>query len=237
MSDKKYLKKIIVNNEYASADARGDRLRKVRNLANLTRKDLCNSFELKLNTYKGWELGRFGGLPADGAERVLKRIAQENVICSIDWLLYGEGQEPYLVPGSRGAIVDTETDFLLKEITIFQNLYQNAIYLKINDDTLSPVYVSGDYVAGIRVFDADISTALNQVCIIQLANGELLCRYLREGLSKNKYKVLATNLQSKASHLQLLDAEINFAAPVVRHYKPISSHGLSVPEQLEAPSP
>ena len=221
MIDKKYIKKIVITNEAASADARGERLRKIRNLANLARKDLCNSFDLKLNTYKGWELGRFGGLPADGAERVLKRVGQENVICSIEWLLYGEGQEPYVIPQNSGTFAQSETDKLLREITIFQNFYHNAVYFKIQDDSLAPVYMPDDYVAGIRVFDEQIRSALNQVCIIQLTNGDIVCRYLREGLKKNTWQILATNLNSKASSLQLIDVEINFAAPVVRHYKPI----------------
>ena len=46
---------------------------------------------LKLNTYKDWESERFGGLSIDGAERVIQRGAAENVICSLDWLLYGKG--------------------------------------------------------------------------------------------------------------------------------------------------
>ena len=223
MSDKKYIKKVIVTDEEASTDARGERLRKIRNLANLSRKEFCNSSELKLNTYKGWELGRFGGLPIDGAERVIKRVSQENVICSVEWLLYGKGPEPYVVPRSTGDFDQLETEIILKEIMVFQSFHSNAVYIEINDDTLSPLYIIGDYVAGIRVLGKNISSVVNQICIVQLTNGEILCRYLREGYTKDKYQLLATNINSDLKGPQTVEAELNFAAPIIRHYKSVRS--------------
>ena len=223
MIDKKYIKKVIVTDEVASADARGERLRKIRNLANLSRKELCNTSELKLNTYKGWELGRFGGLPVDGAERVIKRVTQENVICSVEWLLYGKGQEPYVIPQKSGDSDQLETQLILKEIMVFQSFHPDAIYIEIKDDALSPLYIVGDYVAGIRVLGKNISSVVNQVCIVQLTNGEILCRYLREGYTKDKYQLLVTNINSNLTGPQTIEAELNFAAPIARHYKPVSS--------------
>lgn len=225
MIDKKYIKKVIVTNEIASADARGERLRKIRNLANLSRKELCNTPELKLNTYKGWELGRFGGLPVDGAERVIKRVTKEGVICSVEWLLYGKGQEPYIIPQSTGDFDQLGTEIILKEIMVFQSFYPDAVYIEIKDDALSPLYVIGDYVAGIRVFGENINAIVNQACIVQLTNGEILCRYLREGYTKDKYQLLATNINSNLKGPQTIESELNFAAPIVRHYNPVSSLG------------
>lgn len=220
MIDKKYIKKVIVSDEAASADARGERLRKIRNLANLSRKELCDSPEFKLNTYKGWELGRFGGLPVDGAERVIKRVAQENVICSLEWLLYGKGSEPYIVPQCAHDADQQENELILKEIMVFQSFYPEAIYIEVCDDALAPTYMISDYVAGMRVYGNDIQSAINQICIVQLKTGELLCRYLREGCSKEKYQLLATNINSTVKGPQTIEAELNFAAPIIRHYKP-----------------
>lgn len=218
MTTKKYIKKVIVTNESASAEARGERLRRIRNLANLSRKDFCNIPEIKFNTYKGWELGRFGGLPLDGAERVVKRVSEEHVICAIDWLLYGTGQEPYVIPQGKGLSAQEGNAQILKEIMVFQSGYSAAIYLEIRDDALSPLYVPGDYVAGLKFTGTDISSILNQPCIVQLTNGETLCRYLREGSTPDKYLLLATNLNS-VQFPQTIEVQLNFAAPVIRHYK------------------
>lgn len=219
MAHKKYIKKVIVTDENASAEARGERLRKVRNLSNLSRKELCNSEQLKLNTYKGWELARFGGLPIDGAERVIKRVAEENVICSIDWLLYGRGQEPYILPKpNTGGYLD-DNDLILKEIMVFQSLYPDTIYAKINNDSLAPQYMPGDYVAGVRVSGKKIATVINHICIVELTNGDILVRYLRQGQNKKYFQLIATNINHTLENPQTFEAELNYAAPIIRHYK------------------
>jgi len=95
---RKYKKKVIVTDELSTPDARAERLRRIRNMANLTREQMCNLAKLNVNTYKGWEIARYGGLPIDGAEKVLNGIGCEGVICSLNWLLYGKGQGPYAIP-------------------------------------------------------------------------------------------------------------------------------------------
>jgi hypothetical protein len=54
---KKYVKKVIVTTERSSGDARAERLKRLRNLANLSREQMCESGELNINTLKGWEIG------------------------------------------------------------------------------------------------------------------------------------------------------------------------------------
>lgn len=221
MIQKRYIKKVIVTDENASAEARGERLRKIRNLANLSRKELCNA-DIKLNTYKGWELARFGGLPVDGAERVIKRIAEERVICSLDWLLYGRGREPYILPPQNTELTGFEDiELILKEISVFQSLYPNVTYLQIADDALAPYYNEGDYVAGIKYFGSAIATITNSPCIIELTNGEMLVRYLRAGHHPNHFLLLPMNINSTQLNAQFTECELNFAAKIIRHYKTV----------------
>lgn len=222
MIQKRYIKKVIVTDENASAEARGERLRKIRNLANLSRKNLCNSDEVKLNTYKGWELARFGGLPVDGAARVIKRVAQERVVCSSDWLLYGKGREPYILPQHTELAEIDDNGLILREISVFQSLYPNATYLQIADDALAPYYNEGDYVAGIKYFGSSISTITNTPCIVELINGQTLVRYLKQGADPKRFLLLPMNLNSTVLNSQLIECELNFAAKIIRHYTPRS---------------
>ncbi|MBA2656852.1 MAG: hypothetical protein H0U70_07670 [Tatlockia sp.] len=219
MVDKKYIKKVIVSDELASAEARAERLRKIRNLANINRKEICDSDEINFNTYKGWELARFGGLPVDGAERVIKRVAKENVICSLDWLLYGKGQEPYILPKGTNLNDLNDQTLILKEILLFQSFYPDAIYTQIQDDALAPHFMPGDYVAGVKVNNNDITKALNQPCIIELPNGEVLVRYLKQGQDKNCFQLIATNLNSTLITTFSIESELKTAAPIIRYYK------------------
>ncbi|KTD33586.1 hypothetical protein Lnau_2337 [Legionella nautarum] len=221
MAEKKYTKKVIVIDEHASAEARAERLRKIRNLANLNRKEICDSTEINFNTYKGWELARFGGLPVDGAGKVIKRVAKEHVICSVEWLLYGKGLEPYLLPSCTNLDnLDNQT-LILKEILFFQSLHPDAIYTQIQDDALAPHFVPGDYVAGIKVNGNDIAGAINQPCLVELPNGEILVRYLKEGQSKNSFQLLVTNLNGAFTGPFSIESELKSAARIIRHYKKI----------------
>lgn len=219
MVEKKYIKKVIVKDEYSTAEARAERLRKIRNLANLSRKEICDQEEINFNTYKGWELARFGGLPIDGAERVIKRIAEENVICCIDWLLYGRGQEPYLLP--RGANLNDLNDQTLipKEILLFQSFHPDAIYTQIQDDALAPHFMPGDYVAGIKMFNNDMVKAVNLPCIVELPNGDIAVRYLKQGQNSREFQLLSTNIDSTIRSGFSIETELKSAAPIIRHYK------------------
>ncbi|MBA3537196.1 MAG: hypothetical protein H0T84_11400 [Tatlockia sp.] len=219
MVEKKYTKKVIVKDEHASAEARAGRLRKIRNLANLSRKGICDKEEINFNTYKGWELARFGGLPVDGAEKVIKRVAKENVICSMDWLLYGRGQEPYLLPKGTNLNDLNDESLILKEILLFQSFHPDVIYTQIQDDALAPQLMPGDYVAGIKMVHSDIVKAVNQFCIVELANGDIAVRYLKQGQNIGEFQLLATNISSSIGFNFSIESELKSAAPIVRHYR------------------
>lgn len=219
MADKKYIKKVIVNDQNASAEERAKRLRKIRNLANLSRKEICDSEELNLNTYKGWELARFGGLPIDGAERVITRVARENIVCTPEWLLYGKGIEPYILPQKKDISEEEKNNLILKEILLFQSLHHNSVYTEIKDDSLAPDYLPGDFVAGIIFRGEDISNILDQNCIVELENGDILVRYLKKGAAKHCYKLIATNINCDITSPMVIESRIKFAAPIIRHYK------------------
>jgi hypothetical protein len=73
---------------HSSPQARGERVRRVRNMANLSRPALCDKSDFKIDTLIGWEVARHGGLTEKGAQKLIHRIAQEGVICTVEWLLH-----------------------------------------------------------------------------------------------------------------------------------------------------
>ena len=78
----------------ASPKAKGERLKRIRHLGNLSREEFCEGSEINLATLISWEVGRFGGLSSKGAKRVIARAAKEGVFCTIEWLLYEIGVGP-----------------------------------------------------------------------------------------------------------------------------------------------
>lgn len=76
---------------------RGNRVKRCRNIANLTREAMCHADDISIMTLKGWELGKYGGINEAGAQRVLARVKKEAVRCSLNWLMTGAGIGPVIV--------------------------------------------------------------------------------------------------------------------------------------------
>lgn len=223
---KKYIKKVIVADELSTPEARAERLRRIRNMANLNREEMCTSNGLNINTYKGWEIARYGGLPVDGAERAIRRVAKEGVICSTVWLLHGEGQGPYSIPnestdGKNKSSKTEDKEIIIKEIMLFQSYYSHAIYIEVQDDGMSPIYEKGDFIAGIKNYGEALHQLVGENCIIQGVDGKTIARCLRRSENKNKYTLMCINPQTQVDNPVIYDAEIESAALITRHYKPI----------------
>ena len=140
-------------------------------MANLNRKEMCDSSDININTYKGWEVGRYGGLPLDGAYRVIERISKEGVVCTSEWLIYGVGAAPYVVSDFNKS--QDEDSLILNEILLFKKQFPEAIDCQITDDGLAPNLL-GDIVAWIKYYGNKINELLNSVCIINLASGDVV---------------------------------------------------------------
>ena len=227
MTEKKskiYTKKILVDNEFSTPKARSERLKRLRNMANLSRKEICDTDEININTYKGWELARFGGLPVDGAEKVIKRIAKAGVICSLEWLLYGEKPSPYLVPEAISPSHFNENEpvtssLIESEFAIFQNSFSNAVLTEVVDNGLYPTYKPGDFLAGIKQYGNQISLTTEQICIVETSNGEKLIRYVKQGNTDGLYTLLCTNYHSTTEEIIKSNVNLLYSAPISRHYK------------------
>jgi len=226
----KYKKKVEVICPNSSPEARAARCKRLRNLANLSRKEMCIDGVLNINTLKGWELGRYGGLPRDGAQRVIKRVARAGVVCSLEWLLHGKGMEPQLglntevghnIKGSDGSEENglIESDIVARELSFFKQQLPKAVWMKVDDDGMLPVYAIDDFVAGEKYFGKELDQLVKKDCIVQLVTGELVFRNLQFGSEDMKYNLVCLNPHSSVKHPVLYNQEIIFAAAVVWHRK------------------
>ena len=225
-----FKKKVIVTDEKSTAEARAYRLKRVRNMANLTREEMCNDETINIYTYKGWEWARYGGLPLDGAEKVIDRIAKEGVVCTPEWLIYEIGKGPYVIADFKKVIShkknkpekirpQKEESLIFNEILLFRKQFKDTIDFKVSDDGLSPAINKNDFVAGIKVFNESIKKFINQACIIQLENGDIIVRHLKQGSSSEKYVLACTNPNTIVSEPVLYDIKITCVAPILRIYK------------------
>lgn len=219
---------LIKDSPQASAKAKGERLRRLRHLANLTREEFCHDGEVNTTTLISWEVGRFGGLSVKGAHRVISRVAKEGVFCTLDWLLYDVGAGPevrvdykkdkHTDLGEQELPVDfDESSVIAQELMLFRKLNKNSIDYIIDDDAMLPFYKIGDYVAGTRRIGDKIKQLIDLDCIIQTKDGRLVMRRLQAGPRDNTYNLLAINLQARTAGAIIYDVEILAAAPVVWH--------------------
>lgn len=223
ISNKSFVKKLSIDNEFSTPEIRAERLKRIRNLANLSRKEICDTNEININTYKGWELARFGGIPADGAEKVVKRLAKSGVICSTEWLLYGKTPIPYIVPDIISCLSVTEEknsylSIVEQEFFVYQNKYKNAVLAQVMDDSLHPTFQKGDFLAGIKKHNEDIALTIGQICIVQTTEGQELIRHVKKGSSDELYTLVCTNYLSNIQDVAIYNVSLLYSAPISRHY-------------------
>lgn len=132
--------------------ARGTRLKRVRNLANQPRQDLCQRENINFNTYKGWEIGRHGGLTPQAAEMLVTVFGRYGVICTAEWLLEETGTPPQVItdfePHANASTQSNEASQIKNEILFLKQAYTTLIIHQIDDDHMSPFFLKNDYVAG-----------------------------------------------------------------------------------------
>lgn len=214
------------NNDPKSAPtARGKRLKTVRMMAGLTRKKLEQKYKISASTIQSWEAAKAGGLTERGAHRVIPILRQEGIYCTTDWLLYGVGNPPQPThldikqPNTdvEPAVTVPEDKAIIQELLTFRELNTGVIDMMVNDDGMSPYYASGDYVAGRRRNTGDISKLINQDCIIETANNEVLLRRIKNGSRSGVFTLICMNPDTSVSTPTLYDLELNSAAPVIWH--------------------
>ena len=209
----------------------GDRLRRARILAGIaTRREFEKKYQISANTLQGWEQGK-NPLSKKGAKRIIEALKIEGLICSLEWLMHGTGVPPRPFEMSNTKL-ETSTDMenffsqisLQEEQAIYQELQTfkthnpNTIIITVYDDTMEPHYRSGDYIAGVRLTRAeDIQQYLGQPCIVELADHTIVPRYIHADSENGTYTLSCTNFQSKNPPLNIFNARILSAAPILWH--------------------
>lgn len=216
-----------------SPKAKGERLKRIRHLTNLTREEFCEGSEINLATLISWEVGRFGGLSSKGAKRVITRAAKEGVFCSLEWLLYEIGAGPKVRVDYKKANqaqaaaeknnlsedAEEENAIIIEELMLFRKLHKQAIDFIVDDDGMLPYYQLGDYIAGTKRYAKNIKALIGYDCIIQTKDGHLTFRKLQMGPRDNSFNLVCVNLQAKTKDLITYDVELATAAPVIWHRK------------------
>lgn len=212
----------------SSPEAKAARLLRVRNLANLSQKEMCNDNELNIYNLRGWEAGKHGGLPEIVANLIIERVAREGVFCTAEWLLDEKGEPPIvIITPSEASLNNLESQAknqlkiqeIERELAYFYLINPKAIHYKISDDTMLPHYEVGDVVAGLRHHDEKIDNLIGKACILQLKDHKTIFRKLHSKNVDGSYNIVTINSEKSNDKLSERSVEILCAASIIWHRK------------------
>lgn len=212
--------------EKSSPEDRGKRVRRLRNMANLSRQLMCEGEEFKLDTLIGWELARHGGLTEKGASKLINRVAREGVSCTVEWLMHELGTGPKIIAGSastqenltkKSTLAINEDKQIIEELLLFKKHNQDSIELFVPDTCMEPIYNKGDYVAGIKCYQDKLPSIIGFDCIVLPVDGEILLRRLIKGNFPDCYTLIPINFNEGQSPLIMMNISLTFAAPIIWH--------------------
>ncbi len=203
-----------INSINARLNAPNERLRFLRSLTNLTRKDIAEKYNLPTVTLNKWETGSLS-LSDKGIIKCLNIYKCEGVIATEDWIKSGDGPLPYIMNSSNKLLHQGEYKNFENDINYYKNTYSNCVVFEINGDEMLPTYKSGDIVIG-YIYTNDYKYLNNKICIITLENNEQLLRKLLV-VDNNQYNLHCINPLTTAKESILFNVTILQIAPVIWH--------------------
>lgn len=215
----------MINDEKSSPQARAGRLKRVRNLANLSRLEMCQGSGFSVETLKGWENCRHGGLSKQGALKVVKRLALAGVTCSTDWLLYEIGAPPQIhdlqmqnhsdIPDSAAVSFDQDRENAAEELMLFRTHYPKSLSYVVADESMLPGFAPHDIVAGLKA--RNLEDAVGQYSIAILHDGKQLLRMVTKGNEPGCFTLISMNPHAQVPDLFLTNVSVKMFVPVIWH--------------------
>ena len=149
-----------------SIKSRGARAKKLRNMANLTRKEMAEEGSININSLKNWEVGLAGGLSEKGALKIIRRVSQFGILCSLEWLMHGVGPTPTIASPASLPVKEEADRHLETEIKFLESSKNNFIH-KISEDTQQTPFKTGDLVAGTYADPSKIEVFLDELILLE----------------------------------------------------------------------
>jgi transcriptional regulator with XRE-family HTH domain len=180
----------------------GKRLKFARSLTQLSASGFCKRHGISLGTLAKQEANLII-LTTKAAERIILALKAEQVDCTVEWLLDGQGEYPFLCFQSKNLNFVEEkdlSDFVishLKEVEYFKKLNPFGIVTQVTDHVMRPFYEKGDYVGGIFT-EGDFSRFHQEHCIIQKKTEESFVR--KVACLENKLILYGTNNIDRSKH-------------------------------------
>jgi transcriptional regulator with XRE-family HTH domain len=203
---------------------RGIRLKRVREIANLTSDELAKKAGVSRQSLSYWENASQNGLSSKGAQAIVQALEEYGFRCDFNWLWSGVGDEPYR--SSEGIRDHTVTaalpgsfypsDLRAVEIKAFAQNYSDAVVMEVKHNAMKPLYQSGDWIGG--CWRALSPKLLGQICIVEIA-GYLEVRVCKTRDEKGYSLRFMTYSEETMEPFELENQNPLQVAPVIRVWR------------------
>lgn len=140
---------MIKKAEISKTGTRGTRLKFLRTRAlGLTHDEFAKLVGLGASTIRHAEKSHITDLSEKNAKKIVSALVDLNINLTLSWMLNGVGTAPvaYNPPGSE-QIIQGQTS---QEIQYYRHTHPNSITMTLDNNKLSPFFLRGDVVGGIK---------------------------------------------------------------------------------------
>jgi transcriptional regulator with XRE-family HTH domain len=157
-------KKIKINMEKKDEPSAASRIKSLRLMSGLSRRDFCLKHNISENTLTAIELDKLK-LSQKQLYKLLEAFHQDGISCSEEWVISGEGQFPYLEKYGKERNQNIELN-IFEDLSFIKKNRHNVIVVCVEDNAMEPYYKIGDYLIGLYI--DDISSLSGQKCLVKL---------------------------------------------------------------------
>jgi len=193
-----------------------------RQLTNMTRTHFCKKYNLSPSSLAKWELGITDFAPKS-ANILAENFHKEGIQVSAGWLLTGEGEAAKKILQRKINLgeISSEKELIEKELLEFESFHEKTLSIRIYDDSCFPLYIPGDYIAGVAFEGEQVLTLRERICIVQLESGAICIRKITDYNDENfTYDLECINPYSEIAHKISKAVHLRAAAPITFFRRP-----------------
>lgn len=177
-------------------DTFGTRLKSLRGLLGLSRKEFSGKHGFSEFTIRSWELGKTN-INKNQLKKVLDAFEIENLVCDAEWLLYGKGTSPFVTRAllKQNNIDNYKIKGALLEADFFQENNYESIITRVTDQLMAPFFYVGDLVGGVPISEENVHSLVGRHVIVVTYKDQIFVRILLPSDKKDLYTFTCTNLE------------------------------------------
>lgn len=219
---------------HSLAVAIGLRLKRVRQMAGLNRRQLAQLAGVGITSISYWEhTERAEAITEQSLEKIILAVKKCGVECSIQWLMTGSGTPPYVhftdlqsADNSKFSSTTTQNltfkysqnksnikNLLNQEIDLFYSYSEKAVVATVTHHSLFPAFRINDKVGGVWQSNGILKSS--EFCIIEI-NNRLQVRRVSRGSKPNHFNLSFLHYEeSQEEPFEIADIELKKLAPII----------------------